>query len=63
MSAPAGKPADQPQVIAGPSGSYVLILPPVPDDKFPLFVEEIEALSESLAHLAAIGRRKLSEAQ
>lgn len=63
MSAPTGPAGDrQQQVITSTSGSFVLILSPVPDDKFHLFVAEIEALSESLAHLADIGRRKLNEA-
>lgn len=62
MSAPTGPAGDQPRVFTSPTGSFVLVLQPVPDDKFHLFVEEIEALSESLADLAEIGRRKLSEA-
>lgn len=52
-----------PHVITPPSGTYCLVLPPVPDDLMPQFADDLAALAENITSLAAIARRKIAEAE
>ena len=51
----------EPHVIAPATGTYCLILPPVPDYLMPQFADDLDALAENLTSLATIARRKIAE--